>query len=318
MVRLQDMVLSLDTWDQIESAVEEAVSKRLWADVAVSAAKFLLSCSHDLTLPFQAHSTVAASSNDIRQMAVLLKKRHQSDWTLCGDTVFFKSTELVSACGRSFEALLNEKAVKEAPTVMKLLRQQQQPQPQAAKKPAKSGKKRGKGGKRGGDDDDSDNEQASGPSDVVEFMSIQQLIETMKANENLQHEYSLDNAPDELLQEIAEKLRPALNAKYRQQLESIFLASSAAEQQQGGVEGKKSHAEFEETFRRLYQNICLFDADAGSLFNGEYAGISLWAALGLVPEIMGRQVSRSAEKSAERNSFSTLTQAMYHCWGPLV
>lgn len=211
---------------------------------------------------------MAATSNDQRQMAALLKKRHQSEWTLCGDTVFYKSAELVSACGRSFESILNEKAVKEAPTVMKALRQQQQPQ-QVAKKPAKPTKKRGKG--KRGDDDDSDTEQGSSQPDMVEFMSVPQLVKALKSNETLQHEYSLDTCPDELLLEIADKLRQPLNAKYRQQLESIYVASNAGDQQQGAGEGKKSHAEFEETFRRMYQNICLYDADAGSLFNGKSA-----------------------------------------------
>lgn len=213
-------------------------------------------------------------------MATLLKKRHSNDWRLCGDTIFYKSSELLSTCGRSFETQLNERAVKEAPNVAKLLRQQQSAAAASTattttKKPTKLSKKRGgKGGKRGGgDDDDSEHEQSPSQADLVEFMSIRQLIDSLKKNEQLRQDYLFDTCPEELLSELAEELRQTLNIKYRQQLETIFLASNSVEQQQQqhGGDGKKSRAEFEETFRRLYQNIWLFEQDAAALFNGKFS-----------------------------------------------
>lgn len=51
-----------------------------------------------------------------------------------------------------------------------------------------------------------------------------------------------------------------LNLKYRSQVESVYLTTESANL-------KKSHGEFGDKFRLLFQNICLFDAGT-LIFNG--------------------------------------------------
>ena len=88
-------------------------------------------------------------------------------------------------------------------------------------------------------------------------MSEEHLIEKLSKSE------AYFKCPREILAEIAEKIRPTLNTEYMKKLESVILSSQADVASQL----KKSHGEFQEQIRGLYQNICIFESGT-EIFDG--------------------------------------------------
>lgn len=238
LVFLSTVALGGDSWSEAVEAVTGAVERDGWADIA-------------------AHLPSAASdAQDVRLAAERMAKS-SVDWQLCSDAYIFTNV-LLANCTNALEPVLNEKARAEAPNVAKVLKEMQNKKEEVAAPPKKTAKKGGgKKGKKGKDDDDwSESAAGAAPQTAFEFMSETEMVAALREQPRL------TDLPDELLVEVADNIRPQLNGKYRERLESVFLSS----QQDSSQLQKRSHGDFQEQLRTLFNNICLFDAGA-SIFD---------------------------------------------------
>uniref|UniRef100_A0A914XKY3 E3 UFM1-protein ligase 1 homolog n=2 Tax=Plectus sambesii TaxID=2011161 RepID=A0A914XKY3_9BILA len=235
LVFLSTVALGADSWTESVDAVTAAIERDGWADIS-------------------AHLPPAASDPNDSRLAAERMSKLSADWQLCSDAYIFTNV-LVTQCAKALEPTLNEKAREEAPNVAKVLKEMQNKKDEVVAAPKKAAKKGGGGkkGKKTKDDDDwAETPAGGGQTAVFEFMSETEMVAA------LQEQSRFGQVPEELLQEVVDRIRPQLNTKYRERLESVFLSS----QQDSSQQQKRSHADFQEQLRVLYNNICLFDAGA--------------------------------------------------------
>jgi hypothetical protein len=243
LVFLSTVALGADCWSEMIEAVSAAVEREGWADIA----------SH---LP-----PAASDAQDVRIAAERVSKL-KTDWLLCMDA-FVYTNVLMTQSMKLLEPTLNDKVREEAPNFAKVLKEMQTKKEEAAVAPKKNAKKGGGGGKKGkktkDDDDWGESATAAAPTTAFEFMPEAEIVSTLREQQRL------GEVPDDLLLEIADCIRPQLNAKYRERLESVFLSS----QQDSSQQQKRSHSDFQEQLRSVFNNICLFDTGA-SIFDGTF------------------------------------------------
>ncbi|KAI0226546.1 E3 UFM1-protein ligase 1 [Lamellibrachia satsuma] len=223
------------------------------------------------------------SPADINQL--LQKSLHSKpDALLCCDTIVV-SQQLIDVCSRRFDKIMSSKAEKDAqknPIMLSFEGEKQAPirvsgisetkddrKEQRRKKAAgssksggglqgrevkmKSTKKKYRGRDTEGENQDERGDGGGGGKQRLQelpFLSVDEIAEELTGGECLQ------NCPEELIQEIAERLHRPLTQQYQEIAKSIFLQSVGAAS--SGAR-KKTHGELSDKITGLWRNALLFE-----------------------------------------------------------
>ncbi len=237
-VVLSSCAMSGQQWSEIVDSAEDSLLKRGWVDVGS-----------------QIPSEISSEENT-ESACFLLQKSHK-EWISCQEAFLYRDS-LLTDVKKTFQERIVEKAQSAAPEVMKMMKAEKKENVGAGEeaKGKKRGGKKGGGGKRRGGKEEEE-ETPVGDSGKIEFMSEDEIADELARSEEF------GECPEPILKEVAERIRPDLNSAYRAKVESVYLSSQA----DAASLLKKSHGEFQEQMKAVYQHICMFESGA-DIFDG--------------------------------------------------
>lgn len=249
--------------DQIEAAIEEALSTEAWVDVMP-------------LLP-----SVFSKSDAVQILQRCLKKLGQGNFVVCADSIIV-SAAFVEKCSKYFDELMVTKAEQAATTKSILVTEgaaqekkskmvtevseaqtgkqgRKEERRQKAVGGAKGGGAQGretktkslkkKGGRGRMEDEEEESTVKKNRKQELEFLSVDELEEILQ--EKLQNA----DCPEELIADVARQIYRPLTQKYQEIVRSVFLASFAKE----SVSRRKAHDQLTEKVNGLVSNIRLFE-----------------------------------------------------------